>query len=529
MATQDIRIESILNGHSTLEFFGANGQFQDSMGIDPDMPATADPYRKAGGFITPTSMADFSGIDVNARPLWLETTPKNSNVYAYLENGKLISYDEALDNETTVSTLSTSSGNGMAYYDNYLYLATNTDIARYGPLNGTPAMTTDYWTSTLSKTALTNPTYPEFDNSKDKLPNHVMHYHRPSKKLYVADVVDNKGVLHFIQTDKSTVEGDTDDGSTHASDADPSGTLELEYGEYISDIESYGDDLVIASFNGTANFIKQSHAQLTFWDTASELPYKITSVEFPDQYITAVKNVNGILYVFSGSTSQYGGCRVSRFIGGYSMEELAFIPDAEPPYPGGVDHFLNRVVFGVAKRFPTVHGAVMAIGSKSKTQMGLHSILSLPDKEEGFITSVKYVNQWLGRAQPIVGYDGQGIGIASIVNPATSIANDQGNSYKYFKSESFRTGEGVLKEIILHLSQDMDEDFMPGREIKVYIYADGTPHLLATLDSNTKGRRVKLTPGIKVENEFYLALDFTGDTLVTVQLPIEMQFEKFTS
>ena len=46
-----------------------------------------------------------------------------------------------------LGTLGTSHGNGMAYFplDDYIYLTTDDEISRYGPIGGTPALTEDYF------------------------------------------------------------------------------------------------------------------------------------------------------------------------------------------------------------------------------------------------------------------------------------------------------------------------------------------------------------------------------------------------
>ena len=209
MARKIITISSILGGRSPTDYFGGEGQYFNSSGIDPEMPST-DAKTRASGVLRPTAMEDFTGANVNDAIFAIKTNPKDTKFRAYLGNGKLISYSASLGSEALDATATSSSGKGMEYYDNAMYLAKDTEIARFHPLDNSPAITQDFWTNFLSKTALTNTVYPTIQG--EKMPNHVMHRHTDNA-LYIADVQAGKGVLHKIKTSKNTVEGDTDDGS----------------------------------------------------------------------------------------------------------------------------------------------------------------------------------------------------------------------------------------------------------------------------------------------------------------------------
>ena len=150
-----VKLETILNGRSKYLNFAGQGQYRSALGIDPDLAET-DSGVIPSGLIRPTAMAKFSSSAITDAPMWLLSNPKTENIYAYLHDGHVVSYNSSFASETAVATLSTAAGNGAEYYDNYLYFARNTDIARYGPLDGSPSMTTAYWTSTLAKTALTD-------------------------------------------------------------------------------------------------------------------------------------------------------------------------------------------------------------------------------------------------------------------------------------------------------------------------------------------------------------------------------------
>ena len=213
-----IRIESILGGHAPTTHFAAPDQFRASLGIDPAQPiddADSTTSTVGSGLIRPAASQKFSGTTITSAPLWIIANPKNALTYVYDAAGSAYSIDATI---TTVSalndagTLSSALGGGCEYYDNYIYFATNTDITRYGPLNGSAGFVINYWTSTLAKTALVNTTYPSTFKNSLRLPNHVLHRHSDGR-LYIADVVGNQGTIHYIATTKTAVEGDTDNNS----------------------------------------------------------------------------------------------------------------------------------------------------------------------------------------------------------------------------------------------------------------------------------------------------------------------------
>jgi hypothetical protein len=371
--TETIVIGSVLGGHSPTTHFASGNQFRASMGIDPAQPMddldTAN-STIASGLIRPSASEKFSSTTITAAPLWITTNPKDFNVYVTDAKGSMYSVNATFSTVTALSdggSLTNSLGNGQEYYDNYIYQAKNTTVARYGPLNGTPAFNGDYWVTTLAKTALVNTTYPSSNKNKIQLPNHFLKRHSDGI-LYFADVVDNQGTIHTIQTSKTTVEGDTNNGSTYTK-------IQLGYGLWPTTMESYGSDLAIAVFEGVSIGLRQKNAKIAFWDTTSVRINKITWAEFPDAIITAMKNVNGVLYVVSGNY-QTQGFRITRFVGGYSFEEVFYSETGEPCLPGAIDSVLNRCVFGNHTTVPESDGVVYGIGlQKAALGQGLFNIL----------------------------------------------------------------------------------------------------------------------------------------------------------
>lgn len=504
----EIRIEN-LAGRSPLLNFASKGQYISSIGIDPDFPIS-DTDKLPSGFLRPTSMADFSGVNVNATPLWLSTNPKNELVYAYLANGKLVSYSSALASETLRTTVTTSSGNGMAYYDNYLYLAKNADIARYGRLDGSPTVTQAYWTSSLSLTALTNTTYPSIDPSgaNVEMPNHVMHRHTDDK-LYICDVHANGyGIISYIKTKKTTNQGDTDDGSTY-------NALDFDYGLYPTTIATYQTNLAVAVIEGVSTSVRQKNAKMSFWDTTSDSFSLITDDELPDPLITAVLNVNGVLWVASGSAK--GGCRISKYVGGYHSQQVFYDPHMLPPLQGAFAHLLNRVVFGSAVDYPANYGLVTAIGSSSIGGQPVHGILKASSAgANSYITCLAYVqNDSLEKLAPIVGWTDD-----TTAGGIDKLSTTYGTSI--FRSEMYRIGEPFrIEEIIIPSSTVMASNITITP--KVYV-DDGSSSVTLKVINNTNfaSRRIIKLASKKVigQHNFFLELTWSGSALCTLALPI---------
>ena len=117
---QTFEITSILGGFSENQYSETSkNTYYSSVGVDPDFAIMN--YNKTSGAIIPISYQKFSSSNVTSPVMWLMTNPKNTNLYAYLTNGRFISYDLNLANETLIGTTTSGAGNGGAYYNNYIY------------------------------------------------------------------------------------------------------------------------------------------------------------------------------------------------------------------------------------------------------------------------------------------------------------------------------------------------------------------------------------------------------------------------
>lgn len=511
MPEQNFKIGSIFGGWSNTDYFNLAGQFLSSLGIDPDMPST-DAGNKASGYIRPTSMAKFSGANVNAPVLNIVTNPKTALTYVVLTNGKIISYNASLAGETLVGTVTGSEAHGSAYYNNGLLVARKTDIARYGAINGTPSLTQSYWQGTLGLAALVDTVYPSINSIE--IPNHQIHKHTDGAAYICNVLASNKGSLNKIKTSKTTVEGDLDAGS----EAD---VLDFSWGEYPIQVETYQTDLAVILLEGFDSGAATSmmRGKLSFWDTTSDSFTQITSVETENEkeIFTAMRNVNGVLYVFSGFIT--GGCRISRVISGYQLDEIAYLPEEYPPVSAGaVDDIINRFVWGSNTVEPAVAGAVFSIGAKEKNlPMGLHSILRAPTTGDNpQVTAVKYVQSNGKIRQPIIGYKSDSeYGLAkisttygtNIIRGEVIIPDNMGSGF-------------MLKQLKFPLAQAMAANMA----CTVKIYTDeASDNVSFTIDNSTQysGKRYFIIqPQIPIVNNFFIEITFSGTVLMTIGLPL---------
>jgi hypothetical protein len=531
--TQQIRIESILGGMAPISFMPTENQFRYAIGIDPS--ATDDgsggDYGVGTGLLVPTNYADVAKeLQVVT---WIQNAPKTTSTFFYGASGSCYTrtgndiWQGGLSDGGTMSGTShatgngASSGNGFAYYDNYMYLAKNTTIARYGPLDGDAVFDGDYWGTTLAKAELTDTTYPYPASYSfgGRLPNHILHRHS-NGKLYIADVVGNNGTLHSISTTKTTREGDTDNGSKV-------NELTFGYGLWPTAIESYGDSVVIALYEGKPNIdgSAQMSAKIAFWDTTSLRANSIMFVEFPDTLITAMKNINGVLYFFS--TNPYGvGFRVSRYLGGSSIEEIGFYNNGASPMPGAVDGGSNRLIFGSIDTFNTSDGCVYSYGlANASYGNGLFITGAVTTTSTSVVTALKLSTRYSIKTQPVIAWSGNGV-LGTVAYESSS----SGRTTRKFHSNIYRIGQPFkITKVRIPLLQNLAGDMT----ITPTLYFDNSArsHTLKPINLTNYGGNTKTvvirpdtTSNCSGDNDFYLEIVWSGANC-TVSLPIVIDYE----
>jgi hypothetical protein len=507
-------ISSILGGHSVGTHASQPGSFLTSIAIDPETQVNST-ILKPGAIINPILYQKFSSTGVSGAPMWIETTPKNELIYTYNSDGEFISYNTTFT-ETVIGTPTSGAGNGMEYYNNYLYLTTPTDVSRYGPLNSSPSLSNTFWTSTLSLTALTNTTYPGFNSVS--YGNHALHPH-VDNKLYICDFKNGQGLIHFIKTTKTTDEGDTNDGSTY-------NALDLPFGYAPFAMASWGTDLaIIASQVSTSTVIKQGQSALFLWDTFSPTFYR--QIPIPESVATAIINHRGLLYIWAGSIEF--GYKLYRYSGGYDVEPLETFMEGSPPFAGAVDAAGNRLMWGASITYPEAAAVVMSRGYVNSNLPGnaVNSIGRVTGTGTfPVISALKQVQQAQRVAKPIIGwrtttpseYGLDRVGVGTLDSIFRSDLEEVGKSF-------------VIKEIEIPLTTEISANMT----ITPTVYVDdetasftGSSNGLDTINSTNFSDSERLIPlkpeGVRGENNFYLELAFSGTVALPVALPIRIKY-----
>lgn len=537
---QTIRIESINGGISTYEFVAQEDQYNAGYGIN------IDDNRVGPTTISPTQPTEVTGsTTLTSVPVWMQGSPKgDTDIFVYDAKGSVYTYDQS-NTVTGIGDLNdggTAEGNGMAYYDNYMYFARSTTVARYGPLNGTPTFTDDFWVSTLGKTALRDwPTeYHNSGYSEVQFPNHVMHRHKDGR-LYFADVVDGQGVIHFIKTSKTTVQGDTDDGSTY-------GALYLPYGYGVTDIESFGDDLVISAIEGNLDSpqgkynydrVYEGRAAMFFWDTTSDQYYKIIQDEFPDNHITALDNANGVLYTFSRPSFgavEPSGVRVMRYLGGESFEQIAYQENTNSPLPGATATLLNQLLFG--SQVTSGGACVWAIGSQNQPLSNSLHIVSGARKSTGTVTALIPEDAGAPWSQEIFfaysNNDSDASGTIEHFGGSTSLWDTDlrttTSPNAYWNSNWFTVGRRFYVKEVRFFCPSV---IVSGTDLRIYLKKDRLTNSETLIDTITNEKNFNpdyfhfnIRPDSFIcSNSFQLVFKWFGSRGVSIALPIEIDYE----
>ena len=511
-----LTINSILGGHSSLKYLTAENQYLDSIAIDPDFPIS-ETDKKPSGMLRPVAYEKFSGANVDGNPIAIITNPKDTKVYAVLDNGDIISYTSALGSETLVGTVAGANAEGACYYNNYIYIfgtgADKDDVSRYGPLDGSPSLADNVWKgATLgSQTALGDTAYPSIRGSGN-LPNHWGFAHQDNR-LYFCDYKDGTGYIHFIKTKKTTDEGDTNDGSTY-------NALDLPFGFMPVCITNWGTDLVIGAIQTSNSTLSQGKAALFFWDCSSSSFYRI--VYLPEPVVSALLNNNGIVYIWAGRFSTDGGYSVRKYIGGDTIsrdEDSLIFGEGHPPLQGAVDGLGSRIVWGSWITTPEPAACVWRCDSSLLFAHNIARATASASSSDGVITALKFAEQG-SSALPkmLLGWrDG---------TPAYGIDKLSTTYQTHYFRKMFNIGRNFsIKKIKLSLAKAVAANM--AITPKILVDDESSSKTLTTINNTNypNKRKIKQYPDVQGENNFIFELKWSGTALLPVLLPIDIDVE----
>jgi hypothetical protein len=438
MAKRTIPISNIFEGFMPSALFGSEGQYLGAIGIDPDVPLTDDSSDvKMGGSIRPVQYAQFSSTEIDAAPIAIIVTPKSDLTWVILANGKIVAYKDTLvaADSYSIGQVTGNVARGAWYYNNYIYIATGTDVSRVGPLDTLPSDTqSSNFTAGLVLTGATSGATAVIVSDVDAgttgtltlsqiqgifLDNEVITdtstgsatVNRTFASLIANTVwtgatlgsqtaltdtsypttlfsigylnhfgfTHNNGASYFLDfkqgrgfIHKIQTTRTTNQGDTNDGSAYGSvGTFNFPL-DYIPITASpYGTDVAVSASLTVDTTVNQGNAVLAFWDTAEELFYRI--IQTPYEIISCLKYKNGTLYGLGGSIA--GGYALFRYVGGDAIEELSPVEDGFPPLQNAIEIAGERIVWGANTTIPIVSSGLYAYGSKSnRFPKGLHHI-----------------------------------------------------------------------------------------------------------------------------------------------------------
>lgn len=516
---QIITIDSILGGFSPTFTLSGSDQYLDGIGIDPEgIGSSGGITGKSLGGIMPTfGSAILSNSTLGEAPMWITGSPNTTGVFVYGSGGTM----HALGNvgfgpvDGGVVKPASGAGNGMVAYNDYIYLATPTDIYRYGRVSQTAPTLASWWVTGLTNSALVNSDYPA--TRSVTYPNHVLHFHNDGR-VYVADY-DNAtgdsphgGLIHWFKTSTDGT------GGTSAFSA-----LVLPPNFMPTALETYGTDLAIlcspqASYS-SGSIPKTGNSALFLWDTISQNYYR--HVPIKEALATAMKVKNGEIFILAGNMD--ASVKLMKYLGGESFQTLATIYDGSPPPQCAVEIFGDMIGWGGHVTTPLAAAGLFTYGSRSgQLKPSLHMPMRIRDTSNTFpiVSSVKSIERtnypWIGwRTDATTTY-----GLDRITNGGTQASR--------WRTKVFNIGkEFIIRRIRIPLTNAISA----GDSIvsTVYIDTEAKTSGLRTINSTNFPNSERLIDlnslNITGYSNFYIDFAFSGTNQKGFSFPITIELE----
>lgn len=506
--TQTGFISSILGGWSVLQNFGSEGEFLASLGIDLEDNLE---LTKPSGAIAPTRYSEVSSAALAAAPMFISGANASTGVFVLDANGSLLTYSAVLGSEAVIGGANSDSarGNGMAVWNDYVYAASGTDIHRFGPITATAPSFSAYWASSLSMSALTNSDYPV---TRDvTFPNHFLYPHNDGR-MYVLDYDGANGRIHSFTTDANGA-----NGSGRFND------LTLPPGLMPVAAAPYGTDIAIVCLPeakyASGVIPKADSSILALWDAIpTHAPHRFIPINEP--VATAIANRNGELYIWAGNIDTE--CKVLRYLGGYSFETVAYVPEGSPPPSGAVDTSGNMLAWGGSTTYPETAAGVFTLGYRSgklPANALNHIARSTAIGSLPVVSALKFLQR---NKKPIIGWrDG---------TPAYGLdAIASSGSY----NSLFRSGlvtprrRFILRRLVIPLSKAVTS----GVIITPTVYVDNeSANAVLTVINETNfasSERIIDFQNLTVhgQHDFYIQFSFTGTTEIGILPSVYYEYD----
>ncbi len=321
------------------------------------------------GVVTLNNIPVIKGLSatVDAQVNWIVRDPvTTANVYALDLNGVVYN---STNSGATWAELSDRAGhgNGMAIWKNYLFVATDTTLDLYGPLDSSPDWRADWTTAALVSDVLWHP----------------MLVSKNDNKLYIG------AGKYVVSVDE--VSGQTftwNDAGTYTLTEQ---ALDLPSPYRIKCLAELGNNLMCGTWQGT-NVYDIRIGDIFPWDRSS-ISFG-QPIELAEYGIHAMSNVGNSLAVLAGTSGTIFRCDgANAYVIGQLPIDLRGGKYLEW-YPGALCNYKNRIFFGVGTGGTwSAANAPAPMGVYSLLQTGKGNILNFEHfnsaETDGSVASVK--------------------------------------------------------------------------------------------------------------------------------------------
>jgi hypothetical protein len=300
---------------------------------------------------------------------------------------------------------------------------------------------------------------------------------------------------------------------------------------------SLGTSIVIGAIQTTNSGIIQGKASLFFWDAANSPRSFYNQIDLDDPLVTALRNINGILHVFSGNVTTgsdtANGYQISVYIGGQSLRQIYSSAVGSSPLHYAISSVGQRIVWGTFAQVrgtsgsaPSYYAVLMALGSKdSRLQSGAHCIAKAScdaTASDGWVTCILKAQQdSYSYPKFIIGWrDANGSGL-----------DKQSTTYgvAVYQSQNFVVNRPfTVKKIRVPLGAAVAASMTitPKLLLDNFSSEDATG---LTVINNTNypdgDRYIVYEPNVSGKTNFCLEFAWSGTALLPITVPIEIDVE----
>lgn len=482
MANRILNQQRFNGGIAVSEKEGVPGSFAFGLNLDIHQ----DPTR----FTLSRKPTKVSGSVVTGLVKWIvKGTPYDTNTYAYDANGVIYKEDSG-GTWTVLRTVSNSHGQGMCVFQDYLYYVQDSQIGRYGPLDGSPSFT-DNWQTGLTNTSATG--------------------FAPVTPFYNGIVVGHGNLMGFY------------DGTTWTA-----AKLTLPPGVNIRTLAQLQEYIVLGTWRSSSGSIQDSEeGYLFFWDGSALVANMFVIV--PEGACNAIVNVRNHLLGIMGSA---GLLYEDQLVYQNDFEKLQTFPKLKPQnyvevYPGAITNWRGKTYYAVANTDSTdIVGGIYEWGSISNAyQEVLNCPFTISTGNTG--STVKFgALAGFGRSMYIGWQDGTSYGVDKVSTTSSYATSGYMETFIFDNGQSYKD-KAVLVERARHFALNSGESvLMSYKKDRASSYTDGIVHSYSANDVDPTETRLNIPDSDSRCNEWQIKVTLgSGGTTAPTVTSLSMQFD----